>query len=64
MKRYLRLLCLLMSSVLLSLTLAACGGGVTEAPTEGTIPATNPPEETTPLWTSQSPTCPHSRRVS
>ena len=48
MKRYLRLLCLLMSSVLLSLTLAACGGGVTEAPTEGTSPATNPSEETTP----------------
>ena len=49
MKRYLRLLCLLMSSVLLSLTLAACGGGVTEAPTEGTSPATNPSEETPPV---------------
>lgn len=58
MKRYLRLLCLLMSSVLLSLTLAACGGGVTEAPTEGTIPATNPSEETTPSVDEPKPDLP------
>ena len=54
MKRYLRLLCLLMSSVLLSLTLAACGGGVTEAPTEGTSPATNPSEETPPCGRAEA----------